>query len=236
MVRRSQNPWLWSLVFGSRCFCLKDDEVTWYWRRRGTLSRCSWEWLAFRKMRSSAAAMMKGGRRAVFCYGQRVCGVRGLSFDEPSPCWWRLSTGECRTAKGPTTRQARMQAYLGQASWQQRCDAAALDSYIGLKICERLHAVPSRAAVEPLVTRERSRRWLERPCLYFHAPVSRCPSPPTNDSPEHLQPVRQKSRHAFAEQPLAGFASTKHRGEMLCLVGFAGLRALVDGKKPRSVV
>ena len=43
----------------------------------------------------------------------------------------------------------------------------------------------------------------------------------------------QKSRHAFAQQPLAGFAPTKHRGEMLC---WAGLRALVDGKKPRSVV
>lgn len=42
-------------------------------------------------------------------------------------------------------------------------------------------------------------------------------------------------RHAFAQQPLAGFAPTKHRGEMLCRC-FAGLRALGDGKKPRSVV
>lgn len=112
-----------------------------------SLLRNSWERRAFRKMRSSAV-MMKGGRRAVFCYGQRVWSKR-IEFRRALTLLVEASAGECRIAKGSTTtRQARMQAYLGQASWQLR-----LVQHFGLKFCERATAVPSRAAVEPLVTK-----------------------------------------------------------------------------------
>ena len=180
--------------------------------------------------------MMKGGRRAVFCYGQRVWSKR-IEFRRALTLLVEASAGECRIAKGSTTtRQARMQAYLGQASWQLR-----LVQRFGLKFCERATAAPSRAAVEPLVTKsEISTRWLASVCacavrayLLYRCVVCMPVSPTTDACREHAQAAGQKSRHAFAQQPVAGFAPSKHRGEMLC---FAGLRALVDGKKPRSVV
>lgn len=132
-----------------------------------SLTRNSRERRAFRKMRSSAV-MMKGGRRAVFCYGQRVWSKR-IEFRRALTLLVEASAGECRIAKGSTTtRQARMQAYLGQASWQLR-----LVQHFGLKFCERATAVPSRAAVEPLVTKSDldaltgERLCMFCPCLFF---------------------------------------------------------------------
>lgn len=158
-----------------------------------SLLRNSWERRAFRKMRSSAV-MMKGGRRAVFCYGQRVWSKR-IEFRRALTLLVEASAGECRIAKGSTaTRQARMQAYLGQASWQLR-----LVQRFGLKFCERATAVPSRAAVEPLVTKsEISTRWLASVCacavrayFLYRCIVCPCPPPQTPVGSTHKQPGKK---------------------------------------------
>lgn len=151
-----------------------------------SLLRNSWERRAFRKMRSSAV-MMKGGRRAVFCYGQRVWSKR-IEFRRALTLLVEASAGECRIAKGSTTtRQARMQAYLGQASWQLR-----LVQHFGLKFCERATAVPSRAAVEPLVTKSDLDALTGASVHVLSVPIfctDVCPSPPpqTTDWSTHNQ-------------------------------------------------
>ena len=162
-----------------------------------SLWRNSWERRAFRKMRSSAA-MMKGGRRAVFCYGQRVWSKR-IEFRRALTLLVEASAGECRIAKGSTTtRQARMQAYLGQASWQLR-----LVQHFGLKFCERASdcctvARRGRAACDE----ERSRRAGWRASVHvLSVPVfctDACPSPPPQTTVWSTQAVGQRSRHAFA--------------------------------------
>ena len=95
--------------------------------------------------------MMKGGRRAVFCYGQHVWSKR-IEFRRALTLLVEASAGECRSAKGPTTLLDRRGCRPTLGKHRGNCDARPLESYFGLKICER-EAVPSRAAVEPLVTK-----------------------------------------------------------------------------------
>lgn len=83
--------------------------------------------------------MMKGGRRAVFCYGQRMWSKR-IEFRRALTLLveaQKASAGECRTAKGPTTLLDRRGCRPTLGKHRGNCDAP-LDSYFGLKFCERL--------------------------------------------------------------------------------------------------
>lgn len=100
-----------------------------------------------------------------------VCGVRGLSFDEPSPCWWRPRRRVQANAVLPRAQLTILdrrgcRPTLGKH--RGNCDAP-LDSYFGLKFCERLlYRVYRRAPRSSrLISTLSKRLCMYCPCLYY---------------------------------------------------------------------